>query len=196
MARRVRALEREFACGDAPQRHDAWEEQYRRGGWEFLKGGDEPARYALIAGCLWSLRPGGAVLDLGCGEGLLRHWLRPLGGGRYVGVDLSAEAIRRAAEGARPEESYVAAAVEEYTPRESFDAVVFNESLYYLEDPVAQALRAVPWLAADGVLLISMFDSPRTAAIARALDRRLALRARWRLGQRRGSWTISVYGAA
>lgn len=192
-AARVRALEAEFGCGDAPQRRADWEEQYRGRGWEFMRRGDEQARYALVACALWRHRPGGTTLDLGCGEGLLRDWLRPLGGGRYVGVDLAAQAIDAAAARSLPGESWVVAAAEEYTPAESFDAVVFNESLYYLDDPVAGALRAAAWLAPGGILVVSMFDTPRAAAITRALDRRLALRTRWRLRQRRGGWTIGVY---
>jgi SAM-dependent methyltransferase len=195
-AARVRALELDFGCGDSPQPRDTWEEQYREHGWDFLRQGDEQARYALVACALWRHRPGGAVLDLGCGAGLLRDWLRPLGGGRYVGVDLSREAIVEARARALAGESFVVAAVEDYAPAESFDAVVFNESLYYLDDPIAGARRTIAWLTPGGILLVSMFDTPRAAAIARGLDRRLALRTRWRLSQRRGGWTISVYQPA
>src|SRR5687767_13442204 len=71
LVRRVAAWETATGRGDAPAGKAAWEEQYRAGRWSFMRGLDESARYAVIAAFVRRLAPGGAVLDVGCGEGLL-----------------------------------------------------------------------------------------------------------------------------
>ena len=97
LAARVRAFEAATGRGDAPLGKEAWEEQYRRGSWDFMRRLDEVARYSVIAGYLHHLKPGGSVLDVGSGEGLLADHLRPLGYSRFLGVDLSEAAIAQAA---------------------------------------------------------------------------------------------------
>jgi len=190
------ASERRFGAGDAPAAASDWEDQYRSGRWSYLHGDDEAARYEVIAGFLARLRPGGSVLDVGCGEAILRDWLRPLGYAAYVGVDLSEAALAAARRGAEARDRLVAADAESYQPDSVFDAIVFNEVLYYLDDPLAAAQRYARSLADGGVLVISMFDSPRTRAIARHLARRLRRREAVRLRQPRGAWTVTVYDAA
>jgi len=190
------ASERRFGAGDAPAAASDWEDQYRGGRWSYLHGDDEAARYEVIAGFLARLRPGGSVLDVGCGEAILRDWLRPLGYAAYVGVDLSEAALAAARRGAEARDCLVAADAESYQPDSVFDAIVFNEVLYYLDDPLAAAQRYARSLADGGVLVISMFDSPRTRAIARHLARRLRRREAVRLRQPRGAWTVTVYDAA
>ena len=64
---RVRAFEAATGRGDAPLSKEAWEEQYRKGGWDFMRRLDEVARYSVIAGFLHHLKPGGSVLDVGSG---------------------------------------------------------------------------------------------------------------------------------
>src|SRR5882724_1326205 len=97
LAARVHAWELATGRGDAPVAKDVWEEQYRHGGWEFMRDLNELARYSVIAGYLHYLHPGGSVLDVGSGEGLLRDHLLPFGYARYHGIDLSAAAIAHAA---------------------------------------------------------------------------------------------------
>src|SRR6185436_5611269 len=97
LARAVAAWEAETGRGDAPVGKERWEEEYRQGKWELMRGLDEVARYSAIAGYLHRLHPGGAVLDVGSGEGLLCDHLRPLGYSRFHGVDLSEAAIAQAA---------------------------------------------------------------------------------------------------
>src|SRR5262249_47190801 len=77
-----------------------WDRQYARGEWEGLKSVEESERYRHVADLcrLGHVRP--TILDVGCGEGVLLDWLLHVTGAmpRYVGIDLSAEAIRRARE--------------------------------------------------------------------------------------------------
>lgn len=197
LARRVEAYEEASGRGDVPLARDAWEEQYRRGGWEFLQRLDESPRYSLIAGYLALLSPGGSVLDVGCGEGLLCDRIRPHGYSRYTGIDLSSEAVARAASRRDERTTFDAADAREYRPPERFDAVVFNECLYYFDDPVAVFERYRRSVATpEGVLIVSLFRSPRTAAVLRRLQAEQRLLEEARVTNRRGTWVVAVFAAS
>ena len=197
LAAGIRAFEMRTGRGDAPVARAAWEEQYRAGTWDFLRGRDELARYAVLVGYLQALRPGGSVLDVGCGDGQLRERLRPLGYSRFVGVDLAAAAIARAAAVADPQARFVAADAELWSPPagELFDAIVFNECLYYFDRPVATAVRYQRHLQPGGLLLVSMFESRRSRAIARDLRAAWSLLEEVRVRHAKGTWIIGLYAA-
>ncbi len=192
----IAAAERRFGRGDAPVSPADWERQYRGGRWSYLHDGAEAARYEVIAGLLHPLLPGGSLLDVGCGEGILRDRLRPIGYRAYLGIDLSSAALATARRDSDSRDRLIEADAGTYRPEGAFDAIVFNEVLYYLDDPLAAAERYARSLADGGILVISMFDSPRTRAIARHLERRLERRDEVRVPQPRGGWTITVYRAA
>lgn len=192
----IRAYEKASGRGDVPLGRQAWEEQYRQGGWDFLQRLDESPRYSLIAGYLRHLRPGGSILDVGCGEGLLCDLVRPHGYSRYTGIDLASEAVERAAARRDDHTSFLAADAQDYTPPEKYDAIVFNECLYYFDDPLAVFDRYRRTLAAPGgVLIVSLFRSPRTAALLRCLERSFPLLEAARVANRRGTWEVAVFAA-
>ena len=70
--------------------------QYARGSWDYLRSLDELARFSVLAGYCHYLKPNGRILEIGCGEGILQERLDPARYARYVGVDISEEAVRRA----------------------------------------------------------------------------------------------------
>lgn len=190
--RRVRAFEQRAGRGDVPLSRRAWDEQYGRGEWDFLERSDELARYALIAGYVAKLAPGGRVLDVGSGDGLLLDHLAPHGYERYTGVDLSAVAVERGRARRRPATRFEAADAEGWQPDGSYDAVVLNECLYYFEQPEATTLRYLGHLAPGGIAIVSMFRSPRTDAIARRLARLVPPAEEIELRHRKGAWRILV----
>lgn len=189
----MRRLEALGERGDVPVGQQAWEEQYRAGRWAGLRAADEVARYGVLVGFLEQLASPRTILDVGCGEGILRDLL---GAGRYLryeGIDLSAAAIETARRGAGESDRLLVADAETYVPEAAFDAVVLNESLYYLADPRGQAWRYLGFVRPGGLLLVSMFHSVRTAAILRALAAELPLVDRVRVSGRKGSWAIAVF---
>jgi len=110
-----------------------WNQSYEEGHWTFLDSPQQSPRHYVIAGMLASLGEAGShVLDVGCGTGAL---LPHLGSNvvRYVGIDLSSEAIRLCNErrDSCRDHAFIETAFEEYSPGECFDAIVFNEMLYY-----------------------------------------------------------------
>ncbi len=140
---------------------ERWEREYQYGRWDYLRGLEELGHYSIIAGYCKYLRRGGAVLDLGCGEGLLLDALDIGAYSRYVGLDISATAIARAQSRQEPTADFVVGDICAYTPADKFDVIVFNETLYYLPDPVACMRRYVPRLRDHGLFIVSMYLHPK-----------------------------------
>lgn len=167
----VRRWELTAGLGDVPLPPESWDEAYGTGRWDCLEDPGEALRSSLIAAVVGRSADRPTVLDVGCGAGLLRRELEPFGCRSYTGLDLSREAVERARRGAADDAgaTFRVADAETFEAPEPFDAVVLNESLYYLRDPVAQARRYHAMVRDGGVLVISMFETPRTRAIARRL---------------------------
>jgi len=192
LARRVHAFELATARGDAPLSKEGWEAQYRDGGWEFMRALDELARYAVIAAFAQHLAPAGALLDVGCGEGLLVDHLRPRGYRRYLGVDLAEAAIAAASPRRDERTDFEAADAETFASDERFDVIVFNESVYYFHQPLATLRRYERMLAPGGAFVVSMFRSRRSEAIARQLESAYTLREETSVSNRKGTWVVRV----
>ena len=193
LAARVHAWEVATGRGDAPVGKDVWEEQYRRGYWELMRGLDELARYNVIAGYLQALKSGGSVLDVGSGEGLLADHLRPFGYRRYHGIDLSEAAIAQAAPRADERTTFTAADAETWVPQGTFDAVVFNECVYYFNDPVGSVRRYEPYLEPGGCFVVSTFRSRRADVIAKRLKEVYPLLEETAITNRKGTWVIRIF---
>jgi 2-polyprenyl-3-methyl-5-hydroxy-6-metoxy-1,4-benzoquinol methylase len=192
LAARVRAFEAATGRGDAPLGKQAWEDQYRQGKWELMRGLDEVARYAVIAGYLHHLKPGGSVLDVGSGEGLLADHLRPLGYSRFLGVDLSEAAVLQAAGRQDATTAFAAADAEAYTPTGRWDAVVFNECVYYFADPVGSVRRYEAFLEPGGIFIVSTFRSRRADVIVKRLLESCRLLEESAITNRKGTWVVRV----
>lgn len=126
----------------------------RRGGWERLRDEGEAARYAVVREVVERYARDGLVLDLGCSQAILAEGLTCR---RYVGVDRSGPALRRARVRDRPGTELVEADAASYVPDEAPDVVVLNEVLYYLPHPVTVARRHARGLAPGGVLVVCCY---------------------------------------
>src|SRR5215472_13860648 len=123
--------------------------------WRRLEDLDEMAHYAVIVGYLRRFVSGGSVLDVGCGRGLLAPDIAPFLG-RYLGIDRDPASIKVATDLAIANASFVAAEADTYVPQTTFDAIVFNESLYYLRDPLGILRRYADCLTPGGVIVASI----------------------------------------
>src|ERR1700739_5169135 len=68
------------------QSAQTWEAQYAAGRWDYLAELSELARFSVLAGYICHLKPGGTVLDTGCGQGVLLRRLPVSSYSRYRGL--------------------------------------------------------------------------------------------------------------
>lgn len=152
-----------------PPRAD-WESEYANGRWSYLAGLKELAHYSIIVGYCASLKPGGRVLDVGCGEGVLQTRLSPQDCRRYLGIDFAAESIRHVAERADAVTDFQVADVATFATDLKFDVIVFNEILYYFENPLSIIQRYQDFLDTSGIMIVSMIMKRNNISIWNAID--------------------------
>lgn len=146
------------------QSAQTWEAQYAAGRWNFLAEVSELARFSVLAGYIGHLKPGGSVLDVGCGQGALLRRLPDPAYARYLGIDLSGSAIAVARRQQNERSTFLAADCEDYLPADPYDVIVFNEVLCCLRDPLRTAARYTRLLNPGGVLLVSLCTAARGSA--------------------------------
>jgi trans-aconitate methyltransferase len=73
-----------------------------------------------------------------------------------VGIDLSNEAIGRTERWQDEKARFYCADVGSWRTDERFDAIVFNESLYYFKEPLSILDRYASYLSESGIFVISM----------------------------------------
>jgi SAM-dependent methyltransferase len=193
LTRKLAAWERRRGRGDVPVSPDIWESQYREGRWAYLHGLQQMTRYIVIAGYLRVLKDKGCLLDVGCGEGILLETLGSADYAKFVGVDLSHTAIGRAQKKQHARSVFVQGDARYFVPEDVFDAVIFNEVLYYFDDPLAVAQRYCAWLKRDGLLITSLFaGSARARAISRLLKKTYPCTDEVEITGNARSWIINV----
>ena len=180
-----------------------WERMYRAGQWDFLGSPTQQLRHLAIARILRERFPdGAAVLDVGCGPGLLF----PLLDGpqhSYTGLDVAPTAIatsRGRCDG-DARSSFECVAFEDFRTERRFDAVVLSEVLYYfpLRSVGTVFRRAFELLDSPyGIVIVSMNRNLKARWIRRRLARLAAADqiVRVRTGAHtQARWIVAVYGA-
>jgi 2-polyprenyl-3-methyl-5-hydroxy-6-metoxy-1,4-benzoquinol methylase len=147
---------------------DVWEAEYSAGKWDYLRQIGELPRYSIIVGYCRHFKPQGAVLDVGCGQGLLAPLIRE-SCSRYLGVDLSSEAVQYPVTLEDAKTQFRQGDASTFVPDGKFDVIVFNEMLYYLEQPLETVRRYAPFLSDGGIFITSNVVSRRSFAARRAL---------------------------
>ncbi len=148
---------------------EKWQTQYAQGQWAWLRNLDELAHHSILAGYFMRLKPHGSLLDMGCGEGILQESIPEVMYSKYVGVDFS-EPIKLASHKCTERTHFVVGDMNTYVPAECFDAIVFNESIYYLENPLKGFQRYAQYLKPDGIFLVSIFVKDKHQAIWQQLE--------------------------
>jgi 2-polyprenyl-3-methyl-5-hydroxy-6-metoxy-1,4-benzoquinol methylase len=168
------------------------EKENRKDGWNRLRDARESVRYQAVRGVIEKYVRDGFVLDVGCSQGILQEGLKY---GRYVGIDSFEEPILRASVKSDERTAFQHADGSSYVPDQQPDAVVLNEVLYYLPEPLAAATRYANSLAPGGVLIVSVYS--RAWAMRRLLRQ---LSSRFPLVESSTvnshsylAWTISVF---
>lgn len=168
-----------------------WDSEYASGAWQWLRSSQELPRYSVIVGYCRHIRPSGSVLDIGCGEGLLARWLANECS-RYVGVDLSAEAIALARAKNLPFAEFVVADAKDFRPSAQFDVVAFNECLIYFERPAELVTRLAGALTPGGAIIVSLNEGVMSHQIWRMLRDSFREQEHVEIRNRAGSWRVAV----
>ena len=154
---------------------------------------DELAHYSVLAGYVKTLKPGATVLDVGCGDGILRSHFSDDAFSTYLGIDFP-EAIARAAKRMDDQTSFQAIDMRAFTTSERFEVIVFNESLYYVNDPIAELRRYSHFLRRGGIFLVSMHRKPRSERIWRDIGATFEMLDRVTIANRRGvEWILGAF---
>jgi 2-polyprenyl-3-methyl-5-hydroxy-6-metoxy-1,4-benzoquinol methylase len=170
-----------------------WDRQYSNNEWHRLHHTEEVAHYAVIAGLLYRLGANHAILDVGCGTGNLVEYLRAFEYDSYVGIDFSEQAIRRCTELGDENTSFITSNIEEYMPSAVFDAIIFNECLYYVPNPVEIVQTYSRYLSSSGVLAISVFTSSGGSWIVHEAAKKLATVETVEVKNNRGTWICGFF---
>jgi 2-polyprenyl-3-methyl-5-hydroxy-6-metoxy-1,4-benzoquinol methylase len=154
------------------KQEDHWEETHRRGQWDYLTGIGEIPHYAVAAGYVNKLLPGGDVLDAGSGEAVLSHYL-DLGRFRYTGFDLSPTAVERARRRLTGGTVFVSSVDAFVAPAGvRYAAVVVCEVLQHTDTPLESLDRYRDFVTPDGLIVVSLYkpnDEGRGARLARLI---------------------------
>jgi len=135
-----------------------WEKQFGGEEWDYLYSDAEKDHYLAIAGLLNGNGPG-KILDVGCGQGVLYHYLRKeLGTLNYLGIDISSNAVAKA-KNSFPEGGFDTLDFEYVNLEGKFDVIIFNETLYYFNRPLNTIQKCINQnLNKGGYFIISMCE--------------------------------------
>jgi 2-polyprenyl-3-methyl-5-hydroxy-6-metoxy-1,4-benzoquinol methylase len=158
-----------------PYRHDQVSQEqfellYASGRLDWYRDISELARYSVVIGYCHYFKPAGAILDIGCGEGILQERLAPYSYSRYVGVDFSKTAISRAADKQDEKTCFVMADINTYVTDEQFNIIIFNECLFYINDHLSLMKRYEDYLKDDGLFIVSACDHERVKKVWKIIE--------------------------
>jgi 2-polyprenyl-3-methyl-5-hydroxy-6-metoxy-1,4-benzoquinol methylase len=171
----------------------SWREEYADGKWDRLQHIGELGHYSAIAGYFGRVKPGGSILDVGCGEGVLQRQLKPHGYSRYLGIDLTPEAVATAADGEDAITAFAVADATQYVPEEAFDVIIFSECLYYFKDPMHVLERYSEFLDEEGVFIISNYNCLFNLGMLRSIRQVMSVEDEVSIINRDGiSWTVQL----
>jgi 2-polyprenyl-3-methyl-5-hydroxy-6-metoxy-1,4-benzoquinol methylase len=140
--------------------------------WKGLDSPQQAPRYREIASVIAEMCPDGSVLDVGCGEGLLRGFLERETA--YFGIEGSPAASESARRG---EDAILQCTAEEFSGGgRKWGCVVFNEMLYYTKNPCGLLRKYAGYLQPGGAVIFSIYQRQerfhRLAKVVHWLDRR------------------------
>ena len=136
------------------QDYDAakWERSYATDALDVYEGLAERPRYGVLTSYLRLIDGPLDILDVGCGTGILRGHIPDEKVRSYLGTDTAPAAIARATARGFARTEFRAAPIPD---QGSFDVVIANEMLYFVEDVTALLDEAKRRLRPGGLFLTS-----------------------------------------
>lgn len=172
-----------------------WDLRYQEHKWDRIRSICESARYSLIVGYIHYLTNAARILDVGCGEGIIRERLCRCSYSRYMGIDVSTVAVERASTNNYDRDQFRVSRLEDFCTEEKFDVIIFNECLYYIEKPLTIIRRYETFLARDGLFIVSMHKNNESWKIWRYIDKSYSVKDAVSLKNANGAcWIVKVLG--
>ena len=137
-----------------------WNEEFADGRWEYLKNDRQTTRYKAIMDILAKHKTKPAILDVGCGEGILVDHLiqKKIDFSDYLGLDISSQAITKA-QHHHPTVKFETADAEKYIASSGYDIIIFNECIYYFRNPLLVLHNFERYLNKNGIYIMSVFNN-------------------------------------
>jgi SAM-dependent methyltransferase len=136
-----------------------WDQEFSGTHWDFI---DDTAGDCVYLHLEKHLKQG-SILDLGCGPGNTANELGKDTYTKYVGVDISEEALAKARKRTEANErgsrnSFVCSDFLAYRPEQRFDVILFRESMYHIPLSKVKPILThfAQYLKADGVFIVRM----------------------------------------
>jgi 2-polyprenyl-3-methyl-5-hydroxy-6-metoxy-1,4-benzoquinol methylase len=169
--------------------------EYKAGRWDYLANDDELSRFSVIVGYCQHLNKNVKILEIGCGEGLLKARLCSSTYSFFTGIDISEEAIKKALIKKDEKSDFVEVDAMRYSPKEKFDIIIFNECLIYFENPAALVSKYINHLNENGFIMVSIFyESIRSKKIWKVIEPLLEFQTGSRINNYHNFvWDIKVF---
>ena len=160
-----------------------WDREFASTKWDFIDHTEGDCVYENLE----KYANNGSILDLGCGPGNTANELSTDAYQKYIGVDISEEALskarRRTVETGRGDKNFfVRHDFVNYTPAQEFDVILFRESMYHV--PIGKIKETLnhytKYLKTNGVFIIRIAtsdaehagaDKPRPMAMVQLMER-------------------------
>ncbi len=179
-----------------PTQKEIWELQYLKGDWDFLKNIEQLGLYSIIVGYVNELKKDGTILDVGCGEGVLQEKIGENNYSKYIGIDISANAINKALKKSSDKTQFLVADALNYEPNQKFGVIIFNEILYYFsEKQIIDILKKYEnYLEKDGIIIVSMYQNEANETIWNLLQSFFILMDETKIINKNGTaWKCKVF---
>ena len=148
-----------LSYGPTPVKKVFWEQEFSSGKWNFIDNTADDCVYLHLN----RFAENKTVLDLGCGPGNTANEMAP-GYDRYVGVDISEEALakgrrRSEANGRGVRNIFEQGDFINYVPSEKYDVILFRESMYHVPIGKIKPMldRYSKYLNPEGVFIVRMY---------------------------------------
>lgn len=151
---------------------ERWNRGFASGHMDYMAALHELPRYSMLAGFLQYFGPDVEVVDVGCGQGLLRRRVAPDSFTGYVGIDPTPAAIAMAKKLEDERTSFLVGDISVVGDRR-FDVAMCNEVLSMVPEPEALVDGVMGVLKPGGIVLTSIWRHPGDRVLWRLLDERL-----------------------
>ncbi len=160
--------------------------------WKYLEDLGELARYAVIVGYIRRMKPNATVLDVGTSNGVLaeelKHDVR-----HFRGIEFDGTSVQNAKNRNIAVAEFFEADANTYATNDKFDVIVFNETMYYMNDPIQLLSRYASYLEPGGMLIVSNFVARYLLRFPNEIARNFQLVEQTTVVNSRGlGWTIQV----